>query len=113
MTSLRKSQDSFKAISQPRRDFWRKALSVLGATLGWIWMAIAGGGGLSMLIRQGPWPLTNGWFALASGLCACPVTAWVLRRYAGRTVGWALPVAAAACFIAGRIALMLGRGSNG
>ena len=86
---------------------------VLGATLGWIWMAIAGGGGLSMLIRQGPWPLTNGWFALASGLCACPVTAWVLRRYAGLTVGWALPVAAAACFIAGRIALMLGRGSNG
>jgi len=41
------------------------------------------------------------------------VTAWVLRRYAGLTVGWALPVAAAACFIAGRIALMLGRGSNG
>jgi len=62
------------------------------ATLGWTWTAIAGGGGLLMLIREGPWPLTNGWFALASGLCACPATA---------------------CFIAGRIALALGRGSNG
>jgi len=36
-----------------------EAASVLGATLGWIWMVIAGGGGLLMLIRQGPWPLTN------------------------------------------------------
>jgi hypothetical protein len=43
-----------------------KSVVVLGATLGWIWMAIAGGGGLSMLIRQGPWPLTNGWFAASS-----------------------------------------------
>jgi len=96
-----------------RSDFQRKALSALGATLGWIWTAIAGGGGLLMLIREGPWPLTNGWFALASGLCACPATAWALRRYAGLKLGWTLPAAAAACFIAGRIALLIGRGSNG
>jgi hypothetical protein len=94
-------------------DFPRKALSALGITLGWIWTAIAGGGGLLMLIREGPWPLTNGWFALASGLCACPATAFALRRYVGLTPGWALPAAAATCFIAGRIALVLGHGSNG
>jgi hypothetical protein len=34
---------------------------------------VAGGGGLLLLLKKGPWPPTNGWFALLSGLAACPL----------------------------------------
>jgi len=55
----------------------------LGAALGWIavwaWTIVAGGGGLLLLLEKGPLPLTNGWFALLSGISACPLTASLLR----------------------------------
>src|SRR5438093_11844758 len=62
----------------------------VGRTLGWLaawaWIIIAGGGGLGLLITRGPLPLTNGWFALFSGISACPLTAWLLKKYAGITI---------------------------
>jgi hypothetical protein len=48
-----------------------------------------------LLIERGRWPLTNGWFALASGLAACP-----LNRLSGRTRF----VAAFLIWLAGQIA---------
>jgi hypothetical protein len=48
-------------------------------------------------------PLTNGWFALFSGISACPVTAWFVKRNAGITLsGWTR-------FVIGFIIIMLGR----
>jgi hypothetical protein len=85
----------------------------LGARLGWIagwaWAIVAGGGGLWLLWTKGPLPLTNGWFALLSGLAACPLTAWLLKKCAGITVSGRVRIAATAFFfIAGRIALRVG-----
>ena len=85
----------------------------LGATLGWIaawaWTILAGGGGLWLLWTKGPLPLTNGWFALLSGLAACPLTAWLLTKYVGITVSGRVRIAAAALFfIARKIALGVG-----
>jgi len=34
----------------------------------WASTIVAGGGGLLLLGTKGPWPLTNGWFALLSGV---------------------------------------------
>lgn len=74
---------------------------------GWIW-AIAAGGGLLLLIRLGPWPLTNGWFAFFSGVSACPATAWLFKRWFHVELsGRAQVIAAASFFVAGRIALLL------
>lgn len=85
----------------------------LGVTLGWIaawaWTILAGGGGVWLMWTKGPLPLTNGWFALFSGLAACPFTAWLLKRYAGITVsGWVRIAVAAFFFVAGKIALRIG-----
>jgi hypothetical protein len=82
----------------------------LGIRLGWIaawaWTIVAGGGGLWLLWTKGPLPLTNGWFALFSGIAACPLTAWLLKRYTGIAVSGPVRIAAAALFfIAGKIAL--------
>ena len=53
--------------------------------------------------------LTNGWFALISGLAACPLTAWLAKKYAGVTLPGRVRLAAAVLiFIAGRIALRAG-----
>jgi hypothetical protein len=64
--------------------------TTFGAALGWIaawaWTIVAGGGGLLLLWTKGPWPATNGWFALLSGVSACPATGWFLKKYAGVTV---------------------------
>jgi len=85
-------------------DAWRARL---GWAAAWGWTLLAGGGGLWLLITRGPWPPTNGWFALGSGLAACPLTAAALRRYAGIAMsGWARLAAAAAFYVAGRIALI-------
>jgi hypothetical protein len=66
-------------------------------------------GGLLLLWTKGPWPLTNGWFALLSGVSACPATGWFLKKYAGVTVsGYVRLAAAALFFVAGRIALAVG-----
>lgn len=84
-----------------------------GARLGWfaawLWAIVAGGGGLWLLCTKGPWPLTNGWFALLSGLSACPLTAWGLKKFVGIAVSGYVQLAAAAFFfVAGRIALAIG-----
>src|SRR5580693_1137660 len=79
------------------------ALSWIAA---WAWTIIAGGGGLLLLWTKGPWPLTNGWFALLSGVSACPATGWLLKKYAGVPVpGYVQFAAAAFFFVAGKVAL--------
>jgi hypothetical protein len=76
--------------------------------IAWGWTVLAGGGGFLLLLREGPWPLTNGWFALFSGLSACPATAWLYRKCFGRKLsGRVQLIAAIAFFLAGRIALII------
>jgi len=59
--------------------------------------------------RRGRLPLTNGWFALLSGLAACPLTPWLLKKYAGIPLSGRVRIAAPAFFfVAGRIALRVG-----
>src|SRR2546425_13366805 len=88
----------------------------LGRRLGWLaawaWTIVAGGGGLGLIITRGPWPLTNGWFALFSGISACPLTAWLLKKYVGITLsGWARFAIAFLFIVLGRLVLKLeGRG---
>jgi hypothetical protein len=87
--------------------------TTFGAAFGWIaawaWTLVAAGGGLWLLWTKGPWPLTNGWFALLSGVSACPVTARLLKKYAAVTVSGYVQIAAAVFFfVAGRIALAVG-----
>jgi|ERR1035438_8360373 hypothetical protein len=89
------------------------ALGMWGAMLGeiaaWAWAILAGGGGLWLMWTKGPWPLTNGWFALLSGLAACPLTAWLLKKYAGITLSGRVRIAVATFFfIAGKVALRVG-----
>ena len=76
--------------------------------LAWTWTVLAGGGGLVLLVARGPLPLTNGWFALLSGIAACPFTGSLLRKYARvRAPGRTQFAAAALLFVAGRIAVAL------
>jgi hypothetical protein len=93
------------------RDANRRStlLVALGWLAGWAWAIAAGGGGVWLLWTKGPWPLTNGWFALMSGITACPLTAWLLKRYGRINVsGYVQFAATAVLFIAGRIALAAG-----
>ena len=87
----------------------RAPFATLGRIAAWAWAIIAGGGGLWLLWTKGPWPLTNGWFALCSGLAACPLTARALDKYCGITVSGRSQFAAAALiFIAGHVARAVG-----
>ncbi len=90
----------------------RKLLQIAGWLAAWAWAIVAGIGGLGLIITEGPLPLTNGWFALFSGLAACPLTAWLLKRSAGiRVPGWTRFVIAFLIIVAGRLALKIeGRG---
>src|SRR5215471_12512677 len=85
----------------------RRWIGGFGAIFGWIWAIVAGGGGLWLLWTKGPWPLTNGWFALGSGVSACPLTAWMIRKTTGAAVSGRVQFVFALLFffIAGRIAL--------
>ena len=75
----------------------------------WIWTITAGGGGAWLLATRGPTQLTNGWFALVSGLAACPFTASVLsRQQHGGVTRRALLACAVLFFIAGKVALAVG-----
>ncbi|HEY2567809.1 MAG TPA: hypothetical protein VGI25_00670 [Candidatus Udaeobacter sp.] len=91
----------------------RQLIRVLGSVAAWLWAIVAGIGGLGLIITLGPWPPTNGWFALLSGLSACPATAWLLRKVAAiRFSGWARFVIALLFIVAGRLTLQIeGRGS--
>jgi hypothetical protein len=94
-------------------DLARQLFRWLGWTAAWGWTIVAGIGGLGLIITLGPWPPTNGWFALFSGLSACPLTAWLLRKYAGITFpGWARFVVAVLFIVVGRLTLKIeGRGT--
>jgi uncharacterized membrane protein YhaH (DUF805 family) len=70
-------------------------------------------GGFGLIITLGPWPLTNGWFALFSGSAAWPQTACALRRYHGTNFpGWARFVVALAMIVLGRFALKIEGGGT-
>ena len=74
----------------------------------WGWALLAGVGGLVLLIHEGPWPITNGWFAMFSGVAACPLSAWLLKKYANIRVPLGAQLAIALLImIAGRIAVVL------
>ncbi len=74
----------------------------------WAWALLAGVGGLILLIHEGPLPVTNGWFAMFSGMAACPLTATLLKKSADVSVaGWAQFVVAFLIFLAGRVAVVL------
>jgi hypothetical protein len=82
---------------------------ILAHIAAWAWTIAAGGGGLWLLWTRGPWPLTNGWFALLSGFAACPLTPWVLKRYAGIQLSVSVRMAAVVFFfLPGKIAIRLG-----
>ena len=90
-----------------------KVFQILGWLAAWGWALPTIIGGLGLIITLGPWPPTNGWFALFSGLAACPATAWILRRYLGINFPrWASFVVAVAIILFGRLTLKIeGRGS--
>lgn len=74
----------------------------------WVWALLAGVGGLMLLIHEGPLPVTNGWFAMFSGIAACPLTATLLHKRAGLSVGrWTQCAVAFLIFLAGRVAVVL------
>ena len=82
---------------------------MLGLVAGWGWAVVAGGGVLWLLWAKGPWLPTNGWFALASRISACPLTPWILKRSTGIAVSGRVQFAFAALFfIAWKIALRVG-----
>jgi hypothetical protein len=74
----------------------------------WGWALLAGVGGLVLLIHEGPLPITNGWFAMFSGIAACPLTATISKKYAHVTIpGYVQFLVALLIFIAGRIAVVV------
>jgi hypothetical protein len=74
----------------------------------WAWALLAGVGGLILLLHEGPWPITNGWFAMFSGMAACPFSGWLLKKYTNIKVplGAQLTIGLL-IMIAGRIAVVL------
>jgi hypothetical protein len=88
--------------------YTQKTLSVIAWLVGWVWALIAGAGGLVLLVHQGPLPITNGWFAMFSGIAACPLTAALLKRYARVIIpGYVQLAVALLIFIAGRVAVVV------
>ena len=85
----------------------QKMLSVIAWLVAWGWALLAGAGGFLLLVHQGPWPITNGWFAMLSGIAACPLAATLLKRYARVVVPAYVQFAAALLiFVAGRVAVV-------
>jgi hypothetical protein len=81
---------------------------VVARTVAWVWALIAGVGGLALLIHRGPLPITNGWFAMLSGIAVCPLTSSVLKKYAGVTVSGRVQFAVSLLImVAGRIAVVV------
>ena len=90
-----------------------KLLRVVGWLIAWSWTILAAGGGLGLIITRGALPLTNGWFALFSGISACPLTAWFLKKYYSITLtGWTRFGIAVLLIAIGRLVLKIeGRGT--
>jgi hypothetical protein len=100
------AQDESVQFAVERRGKWGARLALIVA---WAWTLVSGGGGVMLLIETGPWPLTNGWFAVCSGVAACPLTAWFANRILGIPLsGRARFVAAALIWLAGQIARRAG-----
>jgi hypothetical protein len=66
MTTLRSDQKGNRPEKKPIAS--GKLASWLAGVAAWVWAIVAGGGGLLLLLTRGPLPLTNGWFALFSGI---------------------------------------------
>jgi len=82
--------------------------SIVAWILAWTWALVAGVGGLILLIHEGPLPVTNGWFAMFSGIAACPLTVSLLKKYARVAVpGYLQFVVALLFLVAGRVAVAL------
>ena len=85
-----------------------RSLPTVWSIAAWTWAIVSGGGGLLLIVEKGPLPLTNGWFALLSGIAVCPITAWFFKKYFGIVLSGRIRIAAAALFfIAGHIALAM------
>jgi hypothetical protein len=83
-------------------------LFAVARVVAWVWALLAGVGGFALLVHEGPLPITNGWFATFSGVAACPLTARLLKKYAGVTISTRSQLAIALLiFIAGRIAVVI------
>jgi hypothetical protein len=91
----------------------QQLLQIFGCLVAWAWALLTIIGGLGLIITLGPWPPTNGWFALFSGLAACPMTAWGLGRYYGiHFPGWERFFIAFTIILLGRLVLTIeGRGT--
>lgn len=88
--------------------YMQKTLSIIAWLVAWGWALIAGVGGFFLLLHEGPLPITNGWFAMFSGIAACPLTARPLKRYARIVVPSHVQIAVALLiFIAGRVAVVV------
>ena len=98
---------------ETRASSLAKLFRVIGWLVGWFWTILAGGGGVGLIITRGPLPLTNGWFALFSGISACPLTAWLLKKYYNITLtGWTRFAIAVLFIVIGRLVLKIeGRAS--
>jgi len=108
MAASRKDFMTQKIQEQPsdEQGKWLRRLWLLAA---WTWTILAAGGGLMLLIERGPWPLTNGWFALGSGMAACPGTAWLAKRTFGMEIsGRARFVVAVLIWLTGQLARRVG-----
>jgi hypothetical protein len=94
--------------STPFGSTGRKAALVFVHILAWTWALLAGVGGLVLLIHEGPLPITNGWFAMFSGITACPLTAKLSKKYAHVVIpGYVQFLVAFLIFLAGRTAVAL------
>jgi len=94
------------ASATGQRQTVKQVLQILGCVVAWGWGLVTIIGGLSLITTLGPWPPTNGWFALFSGLAAWSVTAWALKRYGGVNFpGLARFLVALAIILLGRLAL--------
>jgi hypothetical protein len=99
--------------SARRPTAFHPLLPILGCIVAWGWALLTIIGGVGLIITLGPWPPTNGWFALFSGLSACPFTAWFLKKYRNLVYpGWARFLVALLFIVAGRLTLIMeGRGT--
>src|ERR1700744_821900 len=81
---------------------------VIVKIVAWVWAILAGVGGLALPIHEGPLPITNGWFAMFSGIAACPVAGGVFERDGGSEMPFPAQLAVALLiFIAGRVAVVV------
>jgi hypothetical protein len=95
-------------VSLYRPAMTKMILPWFAVMAGWAWFLFAGGGGLGLLLLRGPWPPTNGWFALMSGIAACPLVTRLLRNSTRLQVsGWQQFSAAILLVSLGRFALMV------